>query len=132
MKRILSLVLAMLLMLGLSSAVAEEVEPVTLTMFSVQAPIQGPWEDMLFFQEMEKITGVSWEFDLVDSSTLPERKALLLGSGDLPDVLMGANLSESELLQYGSMGAFLPLEDYINEESPTSPPSWRQIRNTAP
>ena len=117
MKRILSLVLAMLLMLGLSSAVAEEVEPVTLTMFSVQAPIQGPWEDMLFFQEMEKITGVSWEFDLVDSSTLPERKALLLGSGDLPDVLMGANLSEAELLQYGSMGAFLPLEDYINEET---------------
>lgn len=116
MKKILSLALVMLMVLALTPAMAEA-NPVTLKMFSQQTAIQGPWEDMIFFDEMEKITGVSWEFDLVDSSTLTERKALLLGSGDLPDVLMGANLSEAELLKYGGMGAFLALEDYINEDT---------------
>lgn len=116
MKKILSLVLAMLMVLAMAPAMAESGETVTLTMFASKASIQGAWEDMPFFSEMEKATGVNFTFDLVDSSSLAERKALLLGSGDLPDVMAGIGFTDGELLQYGQMGAFLPLEDYINEE----------------
>ena len=116
MKKLLSLLLAMLMVLALVPAMAESGETVTLSMFSVKGTLHGSWEDMPFFDEMEKLTGVNFTFDLVDSSSLAERKALLLGSGDLPDVMAGIGFTDGELLQYGSMGAFLPLEDYITEE----------------
>ena len=116
MKKTLSLGLAILLVLSLLPAAMAEGDTVTLSMFSVKGPLHGAWEDMPFFSEMEKITGVNFTFDLVDASALAERKALLLGSGDLPDVMAGVGFTDGELLQYGSMGAFLPLEDYITEE----------------
>lgn len=117
MKKSLSTLLALMLALFLmlpSAAAAQD--PVILTMFSQKAALQGPWEDMPFFAEMEKATGVNFKFDLVETESLAERKALLLGSGDLPDVIAGVEFTDAELLQYGGMGAFLPLEDYINEE----------------
>ena len=117
MKKVLSLVLALLMALVALPVLAESDETVTLSMFSQKGALQGAWEDMPFFQEMEKITGVNFTFDLVDSSALAERKALLLGSGTLPDVMAGISFTDGELLQYGSMGAFLPLEDYINDET---------------
>lgn len=117
MRKFLSLALILMLAFSLSPVKAEANEPVTLSMFSVKAPLHGPWEEMIFFDEMEKLTGVSWTFDLVERDSLAERKALLLGSGQLPDVMAGVGFTDAELLDYGSMGAFLPLEDYINEQT---------------
>ena len=37
-------------------------EPITLTMMGRRKANQGPWDEMVFFQEMEELTNISFEF----------------------------------------------------------------------
>ena len=69
-------------------------------------------------QQMNEAMGVTIEWNCVSGDTLTEEKNLILNAGgDLPDALMAASLTDSELLTYGGNGLLIPLEDYINEET---------------
>lgn len=69
-------------------------------------------------QQMNETMGVTIEWNCVSGDTLTEKKNLILNAGsDLPDALMAASLTDSELLTYGGNGLLIPLEDYINEET---------------
>ena len=69
-------------------------------------------------QQMNEAMGVTIEWNCVSGDTLTEKKNLILNAGsDLPDALMAASLTDSELLAYGGNGLLIPLEDYINEET---------------
>lgn len=69
-------------------------------------------------QQMNEAMGVTIEWNCVSGDTLTEKKNLILNAGsDLPDALMAASLTDSELLTYGGNGLLIPLEDYINEET---------------
>ena len=69
-------------------------------------------------QQLNDAMGVQINWNCVSGDTLTERKNLILNSGDnLPDALMSAGLSDSELIKGGASGLFIPLEDYINEET---------------
>lgn len=69
-------------------------------------------------QQMNEAMGVTIEWNCVSGDTLTEKKNLLLNSGsDLPDALMAASMTDSELITYGANGILIPLEDYINEET---------------
>ena len=69
-------------------------------------------------QQLNEAMGVTVEWNCVSGDTLTEKKNLVLNAGsDLPDALMGAQLTDSELITGGSSGLLIPLEDYINEET---------------
>lgn len=69
-------------------------------------------------QQLNEAMGVTIDWECVTGDTLTEKKNLILGSKDnLPDAMMSAGLSDSELIKYGANGFFIPLEDYINEET---------------
>lgn len=69
-------------------------------------------------QQMNEAMGVTIDWNCVSGDTLTEKKNLILNAGnDLPDALMAAELTDSELITYGSNGLLIPLEDYINEET---------------
>lgn len=69
-------------------------------------------------QQLNEAMGVTIDWECVTGDTLNEKKNLILGAGgDLPDAMMSAGLSDSELIEYGARGTFIPLEDYINEET---------------
>ena len=69
-------------------------------------------------QQFNEHMGVTIEWNCVSGDTLTEKKNLILNAGsDLPDALMAASLTDSELLTYGGNGLLIPLEDYINEET---------------
>lgn len=69
-------------------------------------------------QQMNEAMGVTIEWNCVSGDTLTEKKNLLLNAGnDLPDALMAAGLTDSELMTYGGNGLLIALEDYINEEN---------------
>lgn len=93
-------------------------EKITLSLFSVKAPISGDWEEMPFWKEMEKLTNIAFTFDLASPDSLAERKNLLLASGDYPDIFYGASISADEELTYGSQGIFVDLNDLIEKYAP--------------
>lgn len=69
-------------------------------------------------KQMNEAMGVTIDWDCVSGDTLTEKKNLVLNSGtDMPDALMGASLSDSEIITNGSNGVFIPLENYINEKT---------------
>jgi putative aldouronate transport system substrate-binding protein len=93
-------------------------EKITQSVFSVKAPIQGDWEAMPFWTEMEKLTNIHFTFDLVSPDALQERKNLLLASGDYPDIFYGANITGDEELTYGTQGIFIKLNALIDQYAP--------------
>ena len=69
-------------------------------------------------KQMNEAMGVTVEWNCVSGDTLTEKKNLLLNAGnDLPDALMSAAMTDSELITYGGNGMLIPLENYINEET---------------
>lgn len=69
-------------------------------------------------KQMNEAMGVTVEWNCVSGDTLTEKKNLLLNAGnDLPDALMSAAMTDSELITYGGNGMLIALEDYINEET---------------
>lgn len=69
-------------------------------------------------QQMNEAMGVTIDWNCISGDTLTEKKNLVLNSGtDMPDAFMGAELSDYEIITNGSNGIFIPLENYINEET---------------
>lgn len=93
-------------------------EKLEMTMMGVTNSILGSWEDNLFFKEMEKLTNMSFKFNVSDSETYQEKKNLAFASGELPDVFFKSKLSASEVASYGEQGILIPLENLISEYAP--------------
>ncbi|MFD1415958.1 extracellular solute-binding protein [Oceanobacillus jeddahense] len=97
--------------------VEEELE---LTFFA-NKPAQNEgndWNDILIWNEYRDLTNINVNWNSVSPDALEENRNLALGSGDLPDAFFLAELSNTDLLRYGSQGSFLPLNDLIDEYAP--------------
>ncbi|HQO56425.1 MAG TPA: extracellular solute-binding protein [Clostridia bacterium] len=109
MKKFLSLLLvvAMLLPLLCVSAVAEE--PVEI---KILAQIWAPYkeEQMDIFREIEKACNVKFTIEWAPRDGFNERVYSTLASGQLPDLIARQGLSESSLI---NEGAIVPLDDYL-------------------
>ncbi len=70
-------------------------------------------------QQMNEAMGVTINWNCVSGDTLTEKKNLILNAGgeELPDALIGADLTDYEIITNGTNGIFIPLENYINEET---------------
>src|SRR5699024_1950470 len=92
-------------------------EEITLSML---APRVGgaSWEEREYFEIMNEKTNIDFDFQMVPRSDLDEKKSLILGSGDVPDIIYASNLSYQEIDSYGKQGVFLPLEGLIEKYGP--------------
>ncbi len=93
-------------------------DPMTVTMMGNKAAIHGEWDTLEFFDIMEEMTNISFEFDTPASEVLEEKKNLALNSGTYAEVMFGTNLSRDQQVKYGSQGILLPLEDLIEKYCP--------------
>lgn len=94
-------------------------EMITLDVVTVARVHHGDFSEMEFLLEMEEKTNVHLEIEAVPQASYPEKKNLKLASGDLPDVFAGLFVvTPSDIVQYGSQGVFIPLEDLIEEWAP--------------
>lgn len=124
MKKRLSVLLAVLMLLALALPAAAEGfpltdEPVTFKMMGYKAGIQGNWDTLWFFKYMEEKTGVHFEFDTPAADAFEERKLLALNSGDYGDVFFGGNFSQEQIIKYGAdEGMLIPLEELVEEHAP--------------
>lgn len=82
---------------------------------SLQA-MQDDFNNMSFFEELEKATNVHIEFDCYPNANYTDQKNLMLATGDYPDAFLGYyTLTMSDLNQYGPLGVFIPVEDLIEK-----------------
>lgn len=95
-------------------------EKITLKIMGAKAPIQGPWDQLAFFKEMEKRTNVALEFDTPPMDSFNERMNLSFATNSLPDFIFGSfnQLTAAKAYEYGSQGFLVPLEDLIGSYAP--------------
>ena len=99
-------------------AFAGESEQTTFNIFAGVSALSPDNSEKPLVQQMNEAMGVTIDWNCVSGDTLTEKKNLILNAGvDMPDAFMAAELTDYELINYGSYGVLIPLEDYINEET---------------
>ena len=73
---------------------------------------------MEIFQKLEEIANVDIEWQVYPQATWPDKKNLILSSGDLPDVFYMNAVDSNDLSKYASQGMFMDLTDLIEEYAP--------------
>ncbi|WP_243077169.1 ABC transporter substrate-binding protein [Microbacterium sp. SS28] len=91
----------------------------TLTYGGTKAPLAPDYSEMQLVQQWQADTNIAIEWENLPDQVYAEKKNLMLASGDLPDVLFNTGLSDAEIVENGSNGTLLPLEDLIEEYAPT-------------
>lgn len=113
---------------GAASNSAEEVkktgfpivdDEVTIKIFARQDPATADnWNDVMIFNEYEKMTNVNVEWEMVPQASVNEKRNLSLAGGTLPDAYHTTFMPVSDIQKYGDQGAFIPLNDLIEEYAP--------------
>lgn len=66
---------------------------------------------------IEEELNINLEIEEVSPESVSERKNLMMASDDMPDLVLGINYSNSEIVKYGVEGGqLLPISDYFSEE----------------
>ena len=121
MKRLLSILLALTLVLTLMPAVLaeSELEPIMLTVFRGD-PGDQPKEDNKIYKLIEEKFGVTFKFEYL-AGDLDEKLGLMIAGEDYPDLFDGGNSADLII----NAGALINLLDYINPED--TPRLWAHI-----
>ena len=116
MKKVLALLLCLSLVLSLGCAFAEE-ETKTLTILLEPSPYVIDYETNLLTKMIEEKFNVNLDFVYLPTTNAGDKLALMINSGEtLPDIV-NFKLSKGEATDYAVNGAFLPLNDYIEDIS---------------
>ncbi|WOO86678.1 extracellular solute-binding protein [Mollicutes bacterium LVI A0039] len=92
-------------------------EPVTLK-FMTQSSVLAPEDpnDKLIWQRYQEKTNIEIEWNNYTNDQYETSRNLAISSGDLPDAIFDAGMSDYDLLTNGANGVIIPLEDYITED----------------
>lgn len=95
-------------------------DPIELTFFTGLAGTNGstPFEERLVYKEMEKLTNMKINFQLIPFDSLTEKRNLSLANGDYPDAFFTARVPAADLMRYGSEGVIVQLDDLIDKYAP--------------
>lgn len=95
-------------------------ETITLSIFAPgNASAVKAFGEMQVFKDLQEVTNVTVNWETVTGPDFVEKKNLIFASGELPDAFYGsAVLSNNEVVEYGSQGLLIPLEDMIAEYAP--------------
>lgn len=90
-----------------------------MTGFARRTSINGPFDDMLMFNEYEDLTNIKINWNDISDEGFVERKQLEFTSNNLPDFFFRTDLNPYEVIEYGSEGGILiPLEGLIEDYAP--------------
>ncbi len=91
-------------------------ERVTLSLVAGKHPLSGDIVQMELWRVYEEMTNVRVEPDFVPAPSWPERRNLLLASGDIPDIL--GNVPPGDIVRYSPQGLFTPMNRLIEQYAP--------------
>lgn len=120
--------------------IVEEPLELTIHMHWARAQGYGPGGDTSKIYPVEEVARERTNIHLVDqtsgrnSTDQSEAMNLLLAAGDLPDIVGGAKIKQP-VNEFGPQGAFLPLNDLVDEYAPNikawfdeHPDIWKAIQ----
>ncbi|WP_253299008.1 ABC transporter substrate-binding protein [Paenibacillus barcinonensis] len=87
-------------------------EPFNLSILYSDHPIYPYKKDWMLFKKITEMTGVTLEPTIVPMSDYPQKRSLLISSGDAPLVI--PKTYPGEEAAFVSSGAILPISDYID------------------
>lgn len=132
MKKLWAILLVVAMLLTSAAAVAEEVdltpyyftyedfpiytETETISLMGIKHPIHGDWDKLMFFQLMEQATGIHFDINTINLDGYQEAFNLAVNTESYAEVMLGCMLTNKQLVELGSQGILIPLEDYITEE----------------
>lgn len=71
----------------------------------------------LWYEELTNIH-IDWDVMVGSGNDNNQKRAMILASGDLPDCVMSASCSATELLSYAEQGIIIPLDPYFDDYAP--------------
>ena len=96
--------------------IKEDAEPIKLKVAMTMQDASGEWDDLWLSKYLKEKYNIELEMEYLYYSTLPERKSLMLNSGDLPDIMINWQFTTDELVKYGQEeGLLLACDEYMNE-----------------
>src|SRR5699024_3305092 len=93
-------------------------ETIELDMFVTSVPGANDWNDILIWNEYEKMTNIKVNWEQVPDSSVDERRNLTLSSNDYPDAFYASGITPVDLLKYGQQGVIIELNDLIDKYAP--------------
>lgn len=117
MKKIVSLLLAIAMLLGMCSFASAD-EPVTITLLTTrQTAGTNDAEDLWIFKHLEDKFNVKFELSqTMDETSTDQRIGQMYGSGDLPDIVLGINLTNDQAMSFIEEEYLLSWNDLITPE----------------
>ncbi|PPF83704.1 sugar ABC transporter substrate-binding protein [Pseudoclavibacter sp. RFBJ3] len=94
-------------------------EPLSLTFGGTKSALAPDYASMELVQQWAEDTNITIDWRNLPEQVYAEKKNLMLAGDELPDVLFNSGLSDSEIVQNGSNGTLIPLEDLIAAHAPT-------------
>ena len=91
-------------------------DKITITVMRYKNPANMALNDMPMFQDLEAKTNVHVEWEDVPYESWADKLGLALASGDMPDVIFGGLVQDSDVLSNKSR--FLVLNDLIDQYAP--------------
>ena len=127
MKKFLTLALALVLCLSCLPCLADDVP--TLRVLAVLDARSPKLETLANYQRIEEEAGVKIEWEYILSTAWDEQKSLILSSGDLPDIFLGAKaMTTADII--ANIEYFQPLDDLIAEYGQNIQAMWEEYPNT--
>ncbi len=129
MKKILSVALVLALALCCLTGAALAAKEPTLKVLAVLDSRTPKLETLAYYQEIEEKAGVKIEWEYILGDVWSEQKSLILASGDLPDIFLGAkSMKTSDIM--ANVEYFQPLNDLIAEHGNYIQAMWEEYPNT--
>ena len=114
-KKVIALLLvgAMTMGMGVSVSASEKIseEGVTLTVAGNKPSGLEDWTNLACIQEYKDRLGINLECDFTETDW-PTQRTLLFAGNELPDLIMNAGFSISDVNSYGSQGYLLDFNQY--------------------
>jgi len=101
--------------------------PITLKVMVAKQPFHADFNEIKVFTEYEKKSGIKIEWDQVPASNVSERVNIVLAAGDYPDAFLKCGMSNDVLLQYGSQGVFIAINDLMETYAPNFSKAIKQL-----
>lgn len=92
-------------------------EEITIQVAGVREDISVPFEEVVYFKELEKATNVKVEWLDWPQIAQKERRSLAFAGGDLPDAFYGSwSFDKPDVVNYGTQNQLLDLTPYLTDE----------------
>lgn len=101
--------------------------PVELSVFAPQSAGIESLDVNPFSKHIEEKLVITFKWNTTPDAVFNDKKLLMLASGDYPALIMNAGISKADQIKYGMQGAFIPLNDLIDQHAPNIKKAMEEV-----